>query len=172
MSPASELPTLSVLVSQQEKIYTKEIHEQGDWELQLPPAFQDFSSVCFSQIKCSQLSDACISGTVGGYPQAQVRCKWRLGDTCDCPCPPPMTTGDLPPTFPTQSDCYVNAHHHPIHHSLTPPGCGCYVNSLPVASTPRRKRLEGLPWKPCCPEASIELVSSPPFFPQNVLPWS
>lgn len=36
--------------------------------------FRIFSSVCFSQINHSQLSDACISSTVGCYPQAQVRC--------------------------------------------------------------------------------------------------
>lgn len=89
----------------------------------------------------------------------------EAGDTCGYPCPAQMTSSGLPPTFPSQSGCYVNTHHHPTHHSLTLPGCGCYANSLLVASTPRRKRLEGLPWKPCCPEASTELGSSPPFFP-------
>ena len=31
---------------------------------------------------------------------------------------------------------------------------------------------EGLPWKPRSPEASVGLVSSPPFCPQDALPWS
>lgn len=45
--PSFRAPNIASFRVSAGKIYTKEVHKQRYWELQLPPAFQDFQQCVF-----------------------------------------------------------------------------------------------------------------------------
>lgn len=104
MSPASELPTPSVLVFQQEttSLILRRCTNRETGSSRASLLFRLLSSAYFSGMKYSQLFDGCTASPVGGHPSSpRLDARGGQVDTCDRPCPPLMATG-WSPAFPAR----------------------------------------------------------------------